>query len=570
MQAGKGNRASSSAPVTEGDLPLVPARILNEHIYCPRLAYLEWPGQGFRDNADTVEGRFVHRNVDRPRGVPAEPADIEDGGEDPPATTSISLSSETLGLTAKLDMVGFEAGKARPFEYKRGRPKSAEEPLWEPELIQLTAQALLLREAGYEVEELEVYFAETRTRHRVPLQQETIERALGALEELRENARSPVAPPPLADSPKCPRCSLIGVCLPDEVNYLRDRGPKPDRRRLIAGESPATPLYATGQGSRITKRGGRAVLIEDGEETQTRRLVDISHIAAFGNVDISSALLRELFDRGVPVLWLSYGGWLSGVATGMPPGNVELRMRQHRAAMVGAPTIASAFIAGKIRNGRTLLRRHGGDAVKSALAQLTSLSKQAASTNDRAGLLGVEGTAARIYFDCFGGLLRPPGKEDLGAFDFTARSRRPPTDRINAVLSFLYSMLTKDTVTALLAAGLDPYVGLLHQPRFGRPALALDLAEEFRALICDSTALMAINNGEVRARDFISRAGAVSLTKRGRKQVIAAYERRMTAELKHPLFGYRASYRRTLEIQARLLAATLLGDVVDYRPLTTR
>jgi CRISPR-associated protein Cas1 len=131
-------------------------------------------------------------------------------------------------------------------------------------------------------------------------------------------------------------------------------------------------------------------------------------------------------------------------------------------------------------------------------------------------------------------------------------------------------MLIKDCVVATLAAGLDPFVGLFHQPRFGRPALALDLAEEFRALVGDSVVLTLVNNGEVSAADFVVRAGGVALTSAGRRAVIAAYERRMRSELRHPTFGYRAAYRRTLEIQARLLAAVLVGDVPAYRPLTTR
>ena len=562
----------TSATSGRDDLPLVPARILNEHVYCPRLAYLEWPGQGFRDNAETAEGRFAHRNIERARGTPPEPSELEQDGDgvDPPATTSVTLSSENLGLTAKLDLVEYEKGKARPFEYKRGRPRSLEEPLWDPELVQLASQAMLLREAGYVVDEVEVYFAETRSRHRVPLDEALVARTKAALAEVRANALEPTPPSPLVDSPKCPRCSLIGLCLPDEVNYLRERGPKPERRRLIAFDPPATPLYATTQGSRLAKRGGRAVLIEEGEESQSRRLVDISHVAAFGNVDVGSALVRELFDRGVPILWLSYGGWLSGVATGMPPGNVELRMRQHRAAMVGAPEIAGAFVTGKIRNARTLLRRHGGESAAPSVEQLAALARKASKTENLGSLLGIEGTAARIYFQQFGKLLKPPASLEIGDFDFETRTRRPPQDRINAVLSFLYAMLTKDAVTAVLAAGLDPYVGLYHQPRFGRPALALDLAEEFRALICDSTALMVVNNGELKPDDFIARAGAISLSKRGRRQVIGAYERRMTTELKHPTFGYRATYRRTLEIQARLLSAVLVGDLPDYRPLTTR
>ena len=131
-------------------------------------------------------------------------------------------------------------------------------------------------------------------------------------------------------------------------------------------------------------------------------------------------------------------------------------------------------------------------------------------------------------------------------------------------------MLVKDCTVALLAAGLDPFVGLYHQPRFGRPALALDLAEEFRPLVGDSVVLTLVNNGEVSARDFVARAGGVALTSAGRRRVIAAYERRMRTELEPSVFHYRASYRRSLEIQARLLAAVLIGDLDSYRPLTTR
>jgi CRISPR-associated protein Cas1 len=123
---------------------------------------------------------------------------------------------------------------------------------------------------------------------------------------------------------------------------------------------------------------------------------------------------------------------------------------------------------------------------------------------------------------------------------------------------------------ALLAAGLDPFVGLYHQPRFGRPALALDLAEEMRPLIGDSVVITLVNNGELAASDFVTRAGGVALTSPGRRSVIAAYERRMRTELLHPVFNYKASYRRTLEIQARLLASALIGDTPEYRPLTTR
>ncbi len=550
---------------TDDALPdLVPARILNEHVYCPRLAYLEWVDRRFEHNADTAEGAWVHRRVDEERGRPSA-SDI--GDEARPRSTAVMVGSERLGLIARVDLLEpRDGGAVVPVEYKRGRPRDGPEPLWEPELIQLCAQVLLLRDAGYTVGHAEAYFAETRTRHRVDFDEAAIERTQAAIAELRANARREVAPPPLVDSPKCPRCSLVGICLPDEVGLLTDRRERPPRR-LVAGDPPATPLYATTPGSRLTKRGGTVVLKEEGETVATRRLLDVSHIGVFGNVDVGSALLRACFDAGRPVLWFSSGGWLSGLATGMPPGNVQVRIRQHRAAAVEPGVFASWFVEGKIRNQRTMLRRHGGAAVADAVGQLARLADASAQERERAPLLGIEGTAARIYFSRFGALLHGEERE---VFRFDERNRRPPRDRVNALLSFAYAMLVKDTVVALAATGLDPYVGLFHRPRFGRPSLALDIAEEFRPLIADSTVMTAINNGEIGEKDFVVRAGGVALTAGGRKRFLATYERRMAATIRHPIFEYRASYRRVLEIQARLLAATLVGEVPSYRPLTTR
>ncbi len=547
------------------DVPdLIPARILNEHVYCPRLAYLEWVDRKFEESSDTAEGSWIHRRVDAERGVPPDPAEVSD---DAPRTTSLMLSSEKLGVIAKVDLLETRAQTVVPVEYKRGRPRSTEQPLWEPELIQLCAQVLLLRDAGYVVDHAEVYFSETRTRHRVEIDQPLVERTLAAIGEVRANAARDEAPPPLVDSPKCPRCSLVGLCLPDEVNTLRERGRR-SPRRLVAADPAATPLYASAAGGRLAKRHGRVALLEDGREVATRRLIDVSHIGLFGNVDISSALLRACFEAGIPVLWFTSGGWLTGLASGMPAKNIHLRIRQHRAAAIGAPELASAFVAGKIRNARTLLRRHGGDRGARTVGQLAELARAAERARSLASLLGIEGTAARLYFERFGELLRPTGA--LHAFDFEQRNRRPPRDRVNALLSFFYALLVKDATVAVLAAGFDPYLGFYHRPRFGRPALALDLAEEFRPLVGDSAVLMAINNGEIQTSDFVERAGAVALTATGRRKAIQTYERRMATELRHPLFGYRASYRRTLEIQARLLAAVLEGDVAAYRPLTTR
>jgi CRISP-associated protein Cas1 len=203
------------------------------------------------------------------------------------------------------------------------------------------------------------------------------------------------------------------------------------------------------------------------------------------------------------------------------------------------------------------------------VAQLAALAEKAEVAEDAAMLLGVEGSAARLYFEAFPSLLS--GADALPGPAFTGlRNRRPPADAVNCLLSFCYGLLTKETLAACLTVGLDPYIGLYHAARFGRPALALDLAEEFRPLLADSVVLTLVNNREISPSDFQVRVGAVTLTEDGRRASIRAWERRMRTEVLHPKFGYRISYRRAVELQARILAARLTGELASYEPLVTR
>jgi len=202
------------------------------------------------------------------------------------------------------------------------------------------------------------------------------------------------------------------------------------------------------------------------------------------------------------------------------------------------------------------------------LRALAQSVQSAEGAQDLPSLLGVEGMAARTYFGRFGDLLRPPAGGNPG-FDFEHRNRRPPKDPINAMLSFGYALLTRDWTVTLLAVGFDPYLGFYHQPRYGRPALALDMMEEFRSVIVDSVVVSAINNGEIGEQDFVHATGSVAMSSRGRKAFLAAYERRLAQEITHPVFGYRISYRRVFEIQARLLARTVQGEIEElpaFRP----
>lgn len=167
-------------------------------------------------------------------------------------------------------------------------------------------------------------------------------------------------------------------------------------------------------------------------------------------------------------------------------------------------------------------------------------------------------------------MVRPDKQLPGSPFTFEGRNRRPPLDAVNCLLSYLYGLVVKDLTAVLFAIGLDPYMGFYHRPRFGRPALSLDLSEEFRPLVAESVTINLINNGEVSDHDFLVRAGGVTLTQSGRKTVLSAYERRLSTTIKHPVFGYEVSYRRALEVQGRILAAHLLGEIPDYVPFTTR
>jgi len=540
---------------------LVPARMLNEYAYCPRLFFLEWVDQLWAPSSDTAEGDHAHRRVDAGGGSAPLPGDGEVR-----AARSVELSSERLGIIAKLDLLEGADGGVVPVDTKKGR-HARDGTAWDADAVQVCAQVLLLREHGYRVERGEIFYAETRQRVPVDVTPELVARTLRIAAEARALAARPAPPPPLQSDPKCARCSLNGICLPDELNVLADRQSRP--RRLMAADPDAVPLYITEPGSVVGVDGGRLTVSKHRELLASVRIIDVLHICLYGNVQVTAQAMRELFSRDVDVFHLTGGGWLLGLTTGLPSKNVTLRIRQTTAAARGQLDEPRRMIAGKIKNCRVLLRRNGGAELARRVAQLGSLADRAGQAADAASLLGIEGTAARLYFDSFPSLLN--GADALPGPVFSGlRNRRPPADAVNCLLSFCYGLLTKEMLAACLAVGFDPYVGLYHRPRFGRPALALDLAEEFRPLLADSTVLSLVNRREIAASDFIVRAGAVALTADGRKTVIRAWERRMTTEVRHPAFGYEVSYRRAVELQARLLAARLLGEVPSYEPLVTR
>ncbi len=550
---------------------LIPARMLNEFAYCPRLSYLEWVDADFADNADTVDGRYKHRRVDKEAGDVTLPSE---GDNELLKARSVSMSAPEIGLIARIDVLEGEGKTATPIDYKRGTPPDNQERSWEPERVQVCAQALILEENGFICEKGVLYFVESKQRVDVPLTPELRARTKELIAEMRAMADAGTAPPPLKDSPKCVRCSLVGICLPDEINALRlpERAEAELSRRLVPPRDDALPVYVQAYGAYVGKSGEELTISVKDSPATTARLVHTSQLSVFGSAQVSTPALQTLLGREIPICYFSSGGWFYGITTGIPHKNVELRRAQYAAAEKAgvALAIAKRLVWAKIKNCRTLLRRNGVEAAKPALRQLQFSLQDLAKADSEASLLGHEGNAARIYFQSFTTMLKQQGQGDALHFNFDGRNRRPPRDPINAMLSLLYALLCKDWTIILHSVGLDPYLGFYHRPRYGRPSLALDLMEEFRPLIADSVVLSVVNTGEVRPDDFIARAGAVTLSEAARKRVIKAYERRMDELVTHPVFGYRLSYRRTLDVQARLFGRYLLGEIDEYPAFCTR
>ncbi len=552
--------------VTSDVLPeLLPARMLNEFVYCPRLFYLEWVDHRWADNDDTAQGSFTHRRVDKTGPALPPPEEIADLLR----SHSVQLEDAELGLTAIIDRVDHSDGTVSPVDLKKGSP-NPDGGAWPADEMQLLVQSVLLRRAGYLVEFGSLYYAAVNQRVSVPIPSDAETKVHGVALEAREVAARPRPPLPLVESPKCPRCSLVSLCLPDEVNRELERSDLPPRR-IVPRDPDHRPVYVTEQGAFVGVKGGRLVVCAKQEELASVRLIDVAQLSVFGHVQISTEALGRLWSRGVPVLWFSYGGWLNGWAQGEPSRYVELRRRQIIVHGQGGLDIATALLTGKVRNSRTLLMRNSRErADEGVLRTLKELEKALPGAPTRTSAMGFEGTAARLYFGQFTGMVRDQAETLTRQFRVEGRNRRPPRDPVNCLLSFCYALLVKDLVAVCLGVGLDPFIGVLHSPRFGRPSLALDLAEEFRPLIGDSVVLQVLNNGEVSERDFVHRSRGVMLTQEGRKSVIAAYERRLDVQVRHPTFGYQISYRRVMDVQARLLAAVMIGEIPAYTPMTTR
>jgi CRISPR-associated protein Cas1 len=464
-------------------------------------------------------------------------------------------------------MVRAENDAAIPIDFKRGKVPPVPRKAYDPERVQICVQALLLREAGYTCELGRLYFATSKTYVDVPIDAELVELTLAAIADARKLGVRSTIPPPLLDSPKCPRCSLNSICLPDETNAVRLHRESAPVRPFAAPSNDRVPLYVLEAGARVGLSGEVLEVRTDAGLQAEVRLMELASVSLFGAVQMSSQAMRNVLARDVPVFFLSYGGWLDGYARSVNDHSLDLRMAQHDLVKDADASLAIArsLVYGKVKNQRTMVRRARSDEAKGALQALALLLHKIERAASAEELLGLEGLAARRYFEQFGEMLAL-----ATGFEVTGRNRRPPTDPVNAMLSFGYAMLAKEALAAVLSVGFEPGLGIYHKVRPGRPSLALDLMEEFRPLIVDSVVLSLVNTKAIRVTDFDRRGRAVILTKDGRRTFIGAIERRLRSSIVHPIFAYEVSYRRALHIQARLLARVIQGDLPAYPAFVTR
>lgn len=334
-------------------------------------------------------------------------------------------------------------------------------------------------------------------------------------------------------------------------------------------------LYLTEPRSVVRKEADYLVVLipQEGDAKSRRRvevpLIKVDQVVVQGDVTLTSPALHALLESRIEISFLTFHGQFRGRLSPDPSKNALLRIRQHQAHHNPQMRLhlATQFVRGKLLNMRTMLlrqnRKLANQEVQRGADRLRAAAQSAEATDAVPSLVGVEGAGSAAYFGLFARLLR----QDLG---FSKRTRRPPTDPINAMLSYGYTILANHCASAANTVGLDPFVGYLHVAEYGRPALALDLMEEFRPLIVDSTVLTLVNNRELTERDFAEELGTFRLRADARKAFLTRLEERLNTPIQHPVFGYQATYKRCIELQTRLLSKYVTGELHRYPPFVVR
>ena len=563
----------------ESHFTLWPARNVAEYAYCPRLFYLMEVEGIHLPSEDTERGNHVHRRVDEPSQQSV--VEAASHGDCPKIVRSLTLTSQAFGLTATMDLAELEGNRAVPVEYRKGRPhhifmedgshKNDVEP-WPTDRVQVGLQGILLEEAGYHVPQATLYYVAEKRRVTIPFDDKLREESLAILDAAKQCSRGP-RPFPLMNDPRCPKCSLQPVCLPDEINYQQcedDGNGHIKPRKMWPPRDDGIQIVAQQNGTKIGVSGGSLKITDGcGKKLKELPLAGVESLSLLGSVQISTQAVHTLAGRGIPMTFLSAAGRIIAMIDPLDSTSAEIRRAQVRALDLPERRLelSRALVSSKIANQRTLLMRNHRKLRPRLVDDLAAQANASALADSIESIRGHEGQAASLYFGAFGGMFNT---ELAAEFDLHGRQRRPPPDPINSTLSFAYTMLAHECTAALRTARLEPSIGAFHVSRPGRPALSLDLMEPFRPLIADSITITAFNRGELKVGHFLRTAAGCMFTDAGRKAFFSVYGRRMADEITHPVFGYKLSYRRMIVLHARMIAAWLLSEVPTLAFLTTR
>ena len=541
-----------NALATDSHAPPLRVMALHALAYCPRLFYLE-EVEEIRVADDRVyAGRELHAAIE-----------AEEEGE----WSSIELTSTSLGLTGKIDVLRRRDGLLIPYEHKRGRSHLLDDGThtgWPSDRLQVVAYAAMLEEAyGQTIPEGRIRYHASNVMVRVPIDGQAradLAEAIATAQRLRKSLQRP----PVAENERlCQHCSLAPICLPEEVRQQRQ--PEHNPTRLFPPDRDGASLHVVSQGAYVG-RCGDSLSVRPKDAPQTKHPVrQVESVLIYGYAQVSTQALRLCVDHDVGVHWLSTAGYhlASLVATA---GQVQRRIRQYQALTDDAVCLrlARALVLAKVESQhRYLLRATRGDATarQSALASLTGLRQAleaAGSATSRDSLRGHEGNASVHYFGGLRSLLGPQVPDDLR---YATRNRRPPLDRFNALLSFGYGLLHAAVMRSILAAGLEPALGFFHTPRSSAYPLVLDLMELFRVSLWDLVVVGSLNRGQWDSEDdFVVTRAKVWLSDDGRKKAIELFEARLDETWKHPVLNYSLSYARSIELEARLLEKEWSGE----------
>ena len=531
----------------EGQEPLIRAMALNALCYCERLFYLE-EVEGIELADESVyAGRRLHEEL--------KPEDVGEEGE----WSEVYVSSESLGLTGKADCIKRRDGALIPYEHKRGKSKRiGEKPVpWEADAVQVAAYAMLIEEeTGEIIPEGRIRYHADNVTVRVPIDDQARFAVNAAIERGRELRSLPERPPVSPNDRLCIRCSLAPVCLPEEERLAEDEDWQPVR--LFPPDREVKTVHVTDPGARITRSGETLKIVPLDESPVSFPINEVGALVIHGFAQATTQAIHMCAYNGIPVHWISGGGrFIAALAA--DSGSVQRRLLQYKALsdedfkLKLAVSLAFAKVGGQMRYILRATRESGkrDPSFMEKIDEIRSSLKRIPPVKSPDSLRGYEGTASRAYFEAVRYLISKNVDDSMRP---DGRSRRPPRDRFNALLSFGYSLVYQAVMQAILNVGLDPSIGFFHTPRSSAHPLVMDVMELYRLPLWDMPLIGSVNRSQWdTATDFDIAGKRVWLSREGKKKAIRLFEARLDETWKHPVVGYSLSYSRLIELEIRLL-----------------